>query len=37
MIGPRQAKKYYHDFEGYNGRSIPPGGLAFVKLRHLEN
>jgi len=33
-----QAKKYYHDIEGYNGRldSLQAGWLS-VKLRHLEN
>jgi dTDP-4-amino-4,6-dideoxygalactose transaminase len=33
-----QAKKYYHDIEGYNGRldSIQAGWLS-VKLRYLEN
>jgi len=32
-----QAKKYYHDIEGYNGRldSVQAGWLT-VKLRHLE-
>lgn len=32
-----QAKKYYHDIEGYNGRldSVQAGWLS-VKLRHLE-
>jgi len=33
-----QAKKYYHDIEGYNGRldSVQAGWLT-VKLRHLEH
>src|SRR5271167_806 len=33
-----QAKKYYHNIEGYNGRldSLQAGWLS-VKLRHLEN
>ena len=32
-----QAKKYYHDMEGYNGTpGFYPGGILHVKLRHLE-
>src|ERR1700721_761228 len=32
-----QAKKYYHDIEGYNGRlDSLQAGLLSVKLRHLE-
>lgn len=33
-----QAKKYYHDFEGYNGRlDAMQAGFLSIKLKHLAN
>ena len=33
-----QAKKYYHDIEGYNGRlDAVQAGILSIKLKHLEN